>query len=106
MHLTHARWRLSALTSVPLCSRIGISPDTFEPWPHSLPSMVRWALEPVDEATTLFLIERGRRDSSAWIETMGLREEESAGGGQVPAAKEAAASHERGAGVTGGADVK
>lgn len=67
--------------------------------------MVRWALEPAGEATTLFLIERGRSDSSAWIEAMGLREEEDpAGEGQVLAAKEAAANHDRGAGVTGGAD--
>lgn len=39
--------------------RIGISPDSFEPWPHSLRQMVAWALEPADEDITAYLIEKG-----------------------------------------------
>ena len=39
--------------------RIGIAPDMFEPWPHTLRQMVQWALEPADEDVVLSLIDKG-----------------------------------------------
>lgn len=75
--------------------RIGISPDSFEDWPYSLVSMVRWALEPADEETVTLLMDKGRSDALAWMDSMGLAKEERAAqqkaeSGSVAAAKEAA----------------
>ncbi|KFM26326.1 hypothetical protein F751_4819 [Auxenochlorella protothecoides] len=83
---------------------IGISPDTFTPWPHSLASMVSWALEPADEATVVSLIDKGRADALAWMESMELGSQaESARteGGEVGAAKEAARETPDGTGGRG-----
>lgn len=43
----------------PSACRIGISPDSFEPWGYSLRQMVQWAFEPADEATVAALIDKG-----------------------------------------------
>lgn len=77
--------------------RIGISPDTFEPWPYSLPQMVAWAFEPADDTMTQFFIDKGKRDAQAWMESMGLgkasakaEEADREAAGQVAAAKKVA----------------
>ncbi|KAL6776490.1 hypothetical protein ACKKBG_A21345 [Auxenochlorella protothecoides x Auxenochlorella symbiontica] len=84
--------------------RIGISPDTFTPWPHSLASMVSWALEPADEATVVSLIDKGRADALAWMESMELGSQADSArteGGEVGAAKEAARETPDGTGGRG-----
>jgi hypothetical protein len=53
--------------------RIGISPDSFGPWPHKLQQMVAWAFEPADEGTLLWLMDRGAHDARSWMESMELR---------------------------------
>lgn len=50
--------------------RISISPDTFEPWPYNLRQMVGWAFEPADENVLTYLIEKGYKDSTSWMEEM------------------------------------
>ena len=39
--------------------RIGISPDSFEPWGYTLRQTVQWAFEPADEAIVAALIDKG-----------------------------------------------
>lgn len=66
--------------------------------------MVAWALEPADEGTVVSLIDKGRADALAWMESMELgRQADSARteGGEVGAAKEAAREAPDG---TGGRD--
>ncbi|KAL4457761.1 hypothetical protein ABPG75_012626 [Micractinium tetrahymenae] len=77
--------------------RIGISPDSFEPWDYSLRQMVQWAFEPADEATVAALIDKGKEDAQAWMESMDLVGEaeaveakEQRDVGAVAASKEAA----------------
>lgn len=66
--------------------------------------MVSWALEPADEATVVSLIDKGRADALAWMESMELGSQaESARteGGEVGAAKEAARETPDGTGGRG-----
>jgi hypothetical protein len=76
--------------------RIGISPDSFGDWPFSLRQMVAWAFEPADEATTQYLIEKGKHDAEHWLKSMGLEvqlgmeQQKSAKGGEVANARRAA----------------
>ncbi|KAL4443023.1 hypothetical protein ABPG77_008514 [Micractinium sp. CCAP 211/92] len=77
--------------------RIGISPDSFEPWGYSLRQMVQWAFEPADEATVAALVDKGKQDAQAWMESMDLGGEaakaeakERRDVGAVAASKEAA----------------
>jgi len=73
--------------------RIGISPDTFEPWPYTLRQMVGWAFEPADENMLTYLIEKGFKDSTRWMEAMELRgEKEEAVGKKESGVGEVAAS--------------
>ena len=39
--------------------RIGISPDSFEPWGYSLRQTVQWAFEPAEETIIAALIDKG-----------------------------------------------
>ena len=39
--------------------RIGISPDSFQPWPYTLRQMVSWAFEPADDAIIAVMIDKG-----------------------------------------------
>lgn len=78
--------------------RIAISPDSFEPWDYSLSQMVQWAFEPADEATVTALIDKGKQDAQAWMESMDLlgqaaeaEAKERRDAGAVAASKEAAA---------------
>lgn len=65
MHETNAPFELPLVlvgvlfTQAVCCRRIGISPDSFEPWDYSLRQMLQWAFEPADEATVAALIEKG-----------------------------------------------
>lgn len=45
---------------------IGISPSSFESWPHDMTTMIRWALEPATEDMLLYLVEKGKQDTRAW----------------------------------------
>ena len=40
--------------------RIGISPDSFEPWGYSLRQTVQWAFEPAEETIIAALIDKGK----------------------------------------------
>lgn len=77
--------------------RIGISPDSFEPWDYTLRQMLQWAFEPADETIVAAMIDKGKQDAAAWMESMELTGErqqaearEAADVGQVAAAREAA----------------
>jgi hypothetical protein len=50
---------------------IGISPDNFEEWPHTLQEMLSWAFEPADDQLLLELIGKGRADAKAWAAATG-----------------------------------
>ena len=78
--------------------RIGISPDTFEPWPYTLRQMIQAAFEPGSEAFLEEFIDKGRKDAQAWMESMDLGREAAAveegvrtGEGEVERAKAGAA---------------
>ncbi|PNH12778.1 Patatin-like phospholipase domain-containing protein 3 [Tetrabaena socialis] len=45
---------------------IDLSPDTYEPWPHDMRTMLSWAFEPAPEAMLLELVGKGKRDARAW----------------------------------------
>ncbi len=49
--------------STPVCPhfgrRIGISPDSFEPWDYTLRQMLQWAFEPADETIVAAMIDKG-----------------------------------------------
>ena len=47
---------------------IGISPDSFEPWPYSMTQMVQWAFSPAEDELLELLIDRGREGASNWVE--------------------------------------
>ncbi len=51
---------------------IGISPSSFEAWPHDMATMIRWALEPAAEDMLLSLVEKGKQDTRAWAQLHGL----------------------------------
>jgi len=46
---------------------IGIAPDVFEQWPHSLPTMVQWAFSPAEDHFQKMLIDRGECDALSWV---------------------------------------
>ncbi|KXZ51255.1 hypothetical protein GPECTOR_13g742 [Gonium pectorale] len=48
---------------------VSLSPDTYEPWPHDMRTMLSWAFEPASEETLLFLVEKGKRDARTWALT-------------------------------------
>lgn len=80
--------------------RIGISPDSFGDWPFTLRQMVAWAFEPADEATTQYLIDKGKQDAELWLKSMGLEaqlgrsRQQSKDGGEVAAARRIASNTE------------
>ena len=80
--------------------RIGISPDTYEPWPYTLRQMVGWAFEPGSEEFLGELIEKGRRDATAWMCDMGLGGEEAAAEVQAARGEGEAAGAKVGAGAS------
>jgi predicted acylesterase/phospholipase RssA len=45
---------------------IGIAPDVFEEWPHSLTTMVQWAFSPAEHHFQRMLIDRGECDALSW----------------------------------------
>ena len=45
---------------------IGIAPDMFDDWPHSLPTMVQWAFSPAEDHFQKMLIDRGECDALSW----------------------------------------
>jgi hypothetical protein len=45
---------------------IGIAPDIFDEWPHSLPTMVQWAFNPAEEHFQKMLVDRGECDALSW----------------------------------------
>lgn len=47
---------------------IGIAPDVFEDWPHSLPTMVQWAFSPAEDHFQKMLIDRGECDALRWAQ--------------------------------------
>jgi hypothetical protein len=52
--------------------RIGISPDSFEPWDYTLRQMLQWAFEPADETIVAAMIDKGKQDAVAWMDIMEL----------------------------------
>ena len=55
-----------------LFSGIGISPDSFESWPHDMRQMIQWALEPASEDMLKYLVSKGKRDARAWAGANGF----------------------------------
>lgn len=47
---------------------IGIAPDVYEAWPHSVTQMVQWAFSPADDHYQRMLIDRGEQDALRWAE--------------------------------------
>jgi len=45
---------------------IGIAPDMFDDWPHSLSTMVQWAFNPAEEHFQKMLVDRGECDALSW----------------------------------------
>jgi len=58
--------RLSKLLNV------DVSPDAFEPLEHSYARWLRWAVLPGEDHVLDWLVEKGRRDASAWAKLQGL----------------------------------
>lgn len=50
---------------------IGISPDNYEEWPHSLQEMLSWAFEPASDKLLVEFIGKGRADAKAWAKASG-----------------------------------
>lgn len=50
---------------------IGISPDNYEDWPHTLQEMLSWAFEPASDKLLLEFIGKGRADAKAWAKSSG-----------------------------------
>lgn len=50
---------------------IGISPDNYEDWPHTLQEMLSWAFEPAEDKLLLEFIGKGRADAKAWAKASG-----------------------------------
>ncbi|GFR44047.1 hypothetical protein Agub_g5207 [Astrephomene gubernaculifera] len=46
---------------------ISLSPDTFEPWPHDMRTMLGWAFEPAPADMLVGLVEKGKRDARSWV---------------------------------------
>ena len=54
---------------------IHVSPDAYEPFPHSYRKLLSWALLPAPDDVLDMLVDKGRRDATAWAASMQLLDE-------------------------------
>jgi hypothetical protein len=77
-HLASLRTAAASVTpslgAVAEALRADVSPDAFEPFPHDLATVARWALVASPRETFDFLLARGRRDASLFARESGLEE--------------------------------
>lgn len=48
---------------------ICITPDSYDTWPYDMRTMLNWAFNPADDAMLLYLVEKGEKDASAWLDS-------------------------------------